>query len=1101
MRRSLILTSILLLVFGLSPNLLAQTVNSDLRQGYSTFGLNAGKAYQSSDVKANPKGFGFGFTLGKNLYYRPGATFSFDLRSRMLYTQSYGLDRFRNHHIDNDPSVNGTYGLDYLQYPEATGITDGFIFSNHSTSHAELAGEAVLTLNELKERTGLKFSLYGGLGLDWYNVKTDQANANGMPYHEEYAGLNEAAPTGKVLEILKNEILDGSYETNAGGFENGWGKAKLMPSVGAEIGFQVTPKFSIDFGHRMTFTGRDNFDGDAWSDPGNDLLHYTYGGLNFNINKKAPRQRAPSINLLRPNRNVLTTNNNSLVVEADIDNLNSAADITFQVDGQDRGFSFRKDDFVANIYLAPGKHEILLTATNAAGYDSETITVFVEQDRLTEEPPVIWDRPPYVAFISPAAGVFQSNSSQLSVVARVENVTNKSQIRMWKDGKAISFSFNKGKGEVITQGDLGPGENLFRIQVRNNDGTATDELRVNYVEPVQPPRVSIRKPAPNMHTSAASIEFVAHTEYIRFANDVRLLVNGQTRSFYFENGTVSANLAFLDGNNHIEIEVRNPAGTHSDQLMVVKKQESPVFYPPTVHIVRPMNNLTTRDHAVEVMADLEGVEDRRELSLLVNSRKVFNFSFDKRRLTAEVELREGRNTIEVRATNRGGNASDQVFVRMEKKVEVPDPVFPLVDIRQPFEGQVFKTKSTSLIATVKHVGRKEHIEVTLNGRQVRNFDFRNSTINARLDLQEGRNLVVVKVSNSDGKDEESVRVIYRPEVKVEIPKPPVVDIIKPADRTTVSTNRIPFEAKVKEVTRKADITLTVNGRPLSFSFTGDKVTAAVPLGIGSNIIKIVARNKDGSDNASVAVRMKEPLQAPTVRITRPANNSKVRASELDFAAITRYVDDKNEIKLLLNRKQVSFNFDPATGMVMARLFLKKGANLVEVRVANETARALDKVKVTYINVPEVKLPDEVVIKNKPEIDVISISQPTIDPTNPQKARSTLVAKLKYVEKASDIGVTVNGKEVSNFLFASSGSFQVTFPVEPGRNTIVVQAENSAGITTITRYVELGINNGEGDGSTGPVSQNETRAEPVKPAPSPVKNREEIIKENKIKRRW
>lgn len=1100
MRRSLILTSIVMFVLGINLNLPAQTASGNLQQGYTTFGLNAGKAYQSSDVKIDPKGFGFGLTLGKNLYYRPGATLSFDVRSRFLYTQSYGLDRLKNHSIDNDPSVNGTYGLDYLVYPESTGVTDGYIFSNHKTSHGELAGEGVLTLNKLKEETGVKVSLYGGLGLDWYNVKTDQADANGMPYYDEYANLNDAAPTGQVIDKLKGEILDGTYETDAGGFESGWGKAKIMPSLGAEIGFQVTPKFSIDFGHRMTFTGRDNFDGDMWSESGNDLLHYTYGGLNFNINKSAPKVRTPKIDLIRPNRNVITTTQTSFVVEADIDNVNSAADITFQIDGQDRAFNFNKNDFLSNIYLSPGKHEIFLSASNTAGYDTENITVFVEQEHYDNNPPVIWDNPPVVAFTSPTGGLYESNSNRITLIARVENIDDKNQIRLWKDGRSISFSFDRRSGRVTAETTLLQGENLFRIEARNTDGLATDEIRINYVEPIAPPTVNIEQPQNNYRTLDNNIDLVAYTAGVLYSNDIRLLVNGQLRDFTFDRGKVRSNLALNEGNNMVEIEVRNPSGTDRDQVLVIRDRERPVFYPPTINIIRPANNWNTENSSIELLANVDGVDSKRDITLLLNNRTISNFNFTRGQVTANILLREGVNTIEVKASNRGGNTTDKVHVKLEKKIIIPDPVYPEVNIRQPFEGQVFEKPTTRLIASTLHVTSGNQIEVRLNNTLLRGIDFRNNTINTNLNLQKGWNLVEVIVRNDDGTDKKFVNIEYRPQVKVELPQPPVVEIITPKDKSTFDQAMVNFEGQVKHVSRKADIELFVNNKRVEFAFAGTKVTARLNLGEGSNLIKLVASNKDGKEDASVVVRLKEMIAPPTVRITRPNDNSKVAESELDFAASVTGVKDKGQVKLLVNRSAVAFNFEPISGKVVATLFLKKGANQVEIQVSNETARAMDKIKVTYTPLPAVKVPDEVVIKNKPEIEVISISQPTIDPTNPQKARSTLVAKLKFVEKASDISVTVNGNKISNFLFATSGSFQVTFPVEPGRNTLVMTAKNGAGTTTITRYVDLGINTGEGEGLTEPIGENETIAEPVKPAPGSVKGKNDE-KENKIKRRW
>src|SRR5690606_21310619 len=118
-------------------------------------------------------GYGFGFTLGKNVYYQPGAPLSFDIRGRLLYARSFGLDAVLSYNIDKNSALNGSEDLNYLNYPEATGVTKGFVFQNHRTDLGELGLEAVLTLNKLKENTGIKVSLYGGAGLDYYNVKTD----------------------------------------------------------------------------------------------------------------------------------------------------------------------------------------------------------------------------------------------------------------------------------------------------------------------------------------------------------------------------------------------------------------------------------------------------------------------------------------------------------------------------------------------------------------------------------------------------------------------------------------------------------------------------------------------------------------------------------------------------------------------------------------------------------------------------------------------------------------------------------------------------------------------------------------------------------------
>ena len=235
--KAMIRTSTLLALWALLHfSAAAQFSATTTLPGYTTFGINGGWSYQTSDVRAAPGGFGFGLTLGKNLYYQPGAPLSFDLRGRLLYARQFGLDHFRSFDIDNNEALNGDRSLDYTSYPAGLGVGDGFVFQNHRTDLGELALEGVLTLNQLKERTGFLASLYGGVGLDWYRTRIDQANPFGLEYFTEYSSIDPSRPKASIRKDLSNTILDGVYESNADGFTNS-GKLGLMPSVGVELGY------------------------------------------------------------------------------------------------------------------------------------------------------------------------------------------------------------------------------------------------------------------------------------------------------------------------------------------------------------------------------------------------------------------------------------------------------------------------------------------------------------------------------------------------------------------------------------------------------------------------------------------------------------------------------------------------------------------------------------------------------------------------------------------------------------------------------------------------------------------------------------------------
>lgn len=116
----------------------------------------------------------------------------------------------------------------------------------------ELGLEGVLTFNRLRERTGIVFSLFGGIGLDLYSTRTDQLTA-GQKYN--YLTISPENSKKTVLADLK-DVRDGIYESPADGFTDNSLKAGLMPGAGFELGYQVAPRFVIGIGHKITLAIR-----------------------------------------------------------------------------------------------------------------------------------------------------------------------------------------------------------------------------------------------------------------------------------------------------------------------------------------------------------------------------------------------------------------------------------------------------------------------------------------------------------------------------------------------------------------------------------------------------------------------------------------------------------------------------------------------------------------------------------------------------------------------------------------------------------------------------------------------------------------------------
>ena len=213
----------------------AQEYKYSRSPGWYTIGINGGLAYQQSDVPNQLCGFGFGVTLAKNIWYDQDMPLSFDLRGRLLYNRTYGLDYQRSTGILNNEALNGSIGLDYR---EANGQS-GFVYSNHLTHVGEAAIEGVLTLSQLWQKTGIIVSLYGGIGLDYYSTFIDQRNTDGL-YSDAYQNINTSDSRSKIRRTLRNDILDLDYETRADGFSDG-GKFGFFPALGLELGYQLTP--------------------------------------------------------------------------------------------------------------------------------------------------------------------------------------------------------------------------------------------------------------------------------------------------------------------------------------------------------------------------------------------------------------------------------------------------------------------------------------------------------------------------------------------------------------------------------------------------------------------------------------------------------------------------------------------------------------------------------------------------------------------------------------------------------------------------------------------------------------------------------------------
>lgn len=965
---------------------------SPLQRGYYTIGINGGWSYQSSDVQATLDGFGLGLTVGKNLLLSRGAGAAFDVRGRLLYARQYGLDSYRSFDIENNRALNGSLNLNYLNYPAALNEPRGFVYQNHRTDVGELAAEGVLSFRG--RNTPVLFSLFGGIGLDWYRTRIDQADELGREYYADYSLIDRNQSRRRTRNELR-QILDGTYETVADGQGNA-GALGLMPSLGVELGFLVTPRFALMAGHRVTFSGTNTLDGQQWADPNNDWYHYTSIGLQWYINpRNRQKLRPPVINIQEPRQNEVRVRSNVAPVRATIQNINSAADVQYIVNGQPLNFDFRNQNFNATTFLRPGRNEVTIIATNAAGSDRKRVVFFLEDPGGVVPPPGPNPSPnpnpnpyptppasglPVIQFINPPADNFASPSTTFALQATVTGVADRRNVQLFLNGRALS-NFNYSGDNLTGQLTLQQGSNEVRIRASNSAG-------------------------------------------LQEANRT-IIVNG--------------------GPTPVPVPGPTPAPAPTPTPAPAPPASAPV-----VRITNPASSpFVTNSQQITIRASIEGVRNRNQIQLQVNNQDVSDFNFSGNSFTATLNLRPGQTNVIIRAQTEGGRAEDRTVINYDRPT--PAAQAPVVQINEPAHNSTASDARIRFRASTQHVTAKNQLTLRVNDRVITNFTFngRDGSVTANLTLAEGNNIIELSASTPGGSDQARAQVVFN---LVVISNPPVVRIQAPANNSNTENATANLRASVERVTKKEDITIRVNGNPLT-NFTYDTrnslVTASVRLEQGDNEIVVRAQNRDGNDQASVRVNYNAPAPKPTVRITEPTRSGTVVTNaRIAFQARIEHVRNKSGVTLTLNGTTMNdFNFDAQTGMLNTGLNLREGSNTIVVQGTNGSGSEQASLEITLRT-----RVDPISANPKPEISNIVTSQPASNPLNPNVASSSLSAQVEHVANPRLVRVFVNGQEVQSSFNTRTRALSATLALTRGTNTILIRAQNDEGVTEETRVI-------------------------------------------------
>lgn len=1030
----------------LSLPLFAQRVNT-LRPGWYTLGINAGLSYQQSDVAAQIRGGGLGITLAKNLNSRHGQLLEVDLRGRLMYSTSYGLDVNRNYQISDNTAVNGSQLWDYRVYPAELQEPNGFIFNNHRTQMGELGLEAVFTLGRLRQRTGINLSVFGGIGLDWYRVKTDQGNElTNTNYAAGYAALDTMATFAQRRSLLRNDILNGTYESLGDGFESSSnGKLAIMPNWGVELGYDITPRWGIGLGHKVTYTGVDIFDGVRLPSTKNDIHHYTYLQLYYRFNVKEKEELPPTVRFTDPAYSPYMTKEPYKVVEAEITNVKNESQINLTNNGRPLSFTYRRGTLKATIILDEGTNVVKAVATNSGGSGQDEVIIVVEEPET--------DNPPVIRFIRPEVTGQIVTNAKYDVLAEIMYMeTDKNIVYTLNGRENRSWKFDTRTGMFNSSITLVEGENIIILDAKNRRGSDRQTMRIIYEPPVYPPSIQFITPSVSPYrTTVSSQALELGLKEIKRTDNIQLTYNGYTYTRYDYNertGRLTSQLALQRGQNFLTIVVSNKAGQAREDMIIILDDVPPApVFPPRVTIQsvsNPVYNNSTKNCTVSVTARVEYVRLASDLDIRIAGTRITNFDFNPNTgtLSFQANIKEGSSNLIITGRNVSGESRDERLLSCNAPV-LPRPA---VSIQSPANQSVSTVANVTLRANVKNVSQKSEIILTLNGRKTTSFTFNASSgaVESNLVLSSGKNTITLSASNTGGSASASVELEFKP------PALPILSITSPSNGGIVNIPAITMTGNVTNISAGNQIKIYLNNQLQSTPILkGSQYSLDLNLRTGENTLRAVADNGNGTSEQTVKVRYEIQYEKPVIKFVNPGQNTTVEVASLNLKATVTNIDRIDQIKLIFNgRSQSAITFDKETGMLSKSLTLRPGKNTIEIQAMNPAGSDKKSIDVMY--------DPTIAALPAPEVKIESASRPVSDPFNPNKPpTSTVLATIKGVSNASQITFSVNGVMERGFSFdISTGKLQHVVGLNSGDNVITITATNVKGTASDTTNVRL-----------------------------------------------
>ncbi len=662
---------------------------------------------------------------------------------------------------------------------------------------------------------------------------------------------------------------------------------------------------------------------------------------------------------------------------------------------------------------------------------------------------------PVVEILRPNSSPYRSSSDSLHLVAQVERVEGKDDLKVLVDGEdRRSFRFDRGKRTLKMKMALKGEDERIIVKGVNEAGSDADRVLILPEERgMGPPELWITRPEDRTSTTYRNEQALeAKVFKVNEKSRISFRTNGSEQAFSFDSvsGTIEADLDLIQGANRVELSAWNDSGRVSgERIILFKKEARPA--PPRVRIVHPEQDPYTVHHTkVTLRAELEGVKTREEVRVVHNGKELDGFGFDSQKgeLRVRLSLDQGENILRIRVKNPSGSdrAEQRVLLRKEE-LEAPE-----VEFEAPAtSGKTVRDPYFQVSGNIDNVRGRGQISFRMNGAAGASYSFDpdKGSFRSGVRLEPGENRFSIEAVNASGMDQEERSLFYRPEGKGEAPSLKIREPSK--DPSSTTKKKATIRVRVEHVPDRKGLSVRFNGEKVSdLSYDPEKGVLVIkePLIEGRNQFTFRADNAYGTAKTAQTV-IYSPKKAPVVKIIDPVKKKTVHAPTYAIQAKVLRVSDASDLTFKVNQKPVEpFKFDPKSGKFLGSTDLQKGNNEVVLIGKNATDTDRDERSIRY----EPASPPSV-----------TFTVPSNDPYKTAQSKVVVKGKVEGIENRKDLFLTANGKQVQQFQFSGSGSFKFEMQLQPGKNRCVAKVKNPAGQADDDLVIERSKSERDADG--------------------------------------